>query len=166
MLLLALLVLGLAAALAASTHQGARAFDPVGAVDLGAAGTYAVLGLESTQINNSLVTINGDEGVSQGGKLVNMAPSTIKGDVHEFAAGQYSGPGKPTGQIIVDPAGLTQADSDARAASAAAAALAPTKTFANIGSDTTVTGNGGLNVIQVNGNITKSLILRDRKSTR
>jgi hypothetical protein len=162
---LVLLVLGTAAALAASGHlQNARAFDPVGAVNLGAAGGYAVLGLENTQIQNSLVTITGDEGVSRGGKLVNMAPSTINGGVHEYAAGQYSGPGKLSGSIIVDPTGLAQADADARAASAAAAALAPTQTFANIGSDTTVNGNGGLNVIQVNGNITKSLILNGTAS--
>jgi hypothetical protein len=130
-----------------------------GMVVLGTAKNYAVLGLPNTQINNSLVTITGNEGVSQGGTLTNMAPSSIKGNVYEYASGQYSGPGVITGSVNVNPGLLAQNDADALAASAAAAGLAPTQTFGNINVGTTVTGNGGLNVIQINGSITKSLIL-------
>jgi hypothetical protein len=132
--------------------------------DLGTAANYGVLGLENTSINNSLVTINGNEGVSQGGSLVNMAPSTITGNVYEFATGQYSGPGHLGGSVITNPSLLTQNDTDALNASTAAAALAPTQTLSGVGSPTVVNGNGGLNVIDVNGNITNSLTLNGTSS--
>ena len=54
---------------------------------------------------------------------------------------------------------MTQNDFDARAAATTAAGLAPTQTFGNISSNTTINGNGGLNVILITGSITKSLIL-------
>jgi choice-of-anchor A domain-containing protein len=128
-------------------------------VSLGSAADYAVLGLQNTKINNSLVTINGNEGVSQGGTLVNMAPSTITGNVTEYQSGQYSGPGKLGGTVSVNPTQMTNADADALNASSAAAALTPTQTFGSITSPTTITGNSGLNVIQINGDINSSLIL-------
>jgi choice-of-anchor A domain-containing protein len=53
-----------------------------------------------------------------------------------------------TGGVVVQ--NLSGAVSDALAASAAAAALAPTQTFGDITTATTITGNGGLNVIAVN----------------
>ena len=61
--------------------------------------------------------------------------------------------------LLIDPALLAQANADALTAAAQAAALTPTQTFGSITSDTTVTGNGGLNVITITGNITDSLIL-------
>lgn len=131
----------------------------IGPVNLGTASDGVVIGLHGTKINNSLVTINGNEYVSQGGTLVNMAPSTINGNVFEYAAGQYSGPGHLTGSINVNPALLNQVDSDALNASATAAALSPTMTFGTISSPTVVTGNGGVNVIDINGDIKSSLIL-------
>jgi len=131
----------------------------IGRVNLGAADEGLVIGLQGTKINNSLVTINGDEYVSQGGSLVNMAPSTINGNVYEYANGQYSGPGKLHGSIFVNPALLTLVDADALNAAAAAAAEPPTQMFGNISSPTVVNGGGGQNVIQINGNITSTLIL-------
>jgi hypothetical protein len=133
---------------------------PSGAgVSLGTAANYAVLGLQSTQITNTNVTITGDEGVSAGGKLSTVAPSTITGNAIEATAGQYSGRGQLGASLVIDPNALSQANTDALSASSAAAALAPTQTFGSIGSPTTVTGNGGLNVIAVNGDIASSLIL-------
>ena len=137
---------------------GATGFDTTGTaaagvISLGTANNYGVLGLKNTAINNSLVTIHGNEGVSQGGKLTNMAPSTITGNVYEFASGQYSGPGHLGGTVITNPALLTQNDSDALTAATTAAGLPATQTFGNISSNTTVTGNGALNVIDINGNI-------------
>jgi hypothetical protein len=128
-------------------------------VQLGFAAGYSVLGLNGTSINNSLVTINGNEGVSQGGSLTNMAPSTVNGNVYQYMAGQYSGPGSVTGSIITDPTRLTQSDADARTASAQAAALTPTMTLGSVTSNMTINGNGGLNVIDINGNITGNLTL-------
>jgi uncharacterized repeat protein (TIGR01451 family) len=131
-----------------------------GVVTLGTANNYGVLGLRGTAINNSLVTIHGNEGVSQNGSLTNMAPSTVTGNVYEYASGQYSGPGTVGGSIIASPTLLAQNDADALNASAAAKGLAATQTFSTISSPTTVMGNGSLNVIAINGNITASLILK------
>ena len=80
-----------------------------------------MLGLKNTPITNSLVTITGNEGVSQGGKLATMAPSTITGNVYEYASGQYSGPGKLGGSVIVNSTLLAQNDTDASNASTTAA---------------------------------------------
>ena len=128
-------------------------------VSLGTAAQYGVLGLANTKIVNSLVTINGDEGVSQGGKLNNAAPSTITGSVFESTQGQYSGPGKLGGAVNIAPALLLQAGQDAVNASSQAAVLTPTQTLGAVSTPNIVTGNGGLNVIDVNGGIKASLTL-------
>ena len=82
-----------------------------------------------------------------------MAPSTITGNVYEYASGQYSGPGKLGGSVIINSTLLAQNDTDALNASTTAQGLTATQTFGNISSTTTVTGNGGLNVIDINGSI-------------
>jgi hypothetical protein len=120
---------------------------------LGTAGNYAVLGLANTSIVNSLVTINGNEGVSQGGQLSNNAPSVINGNVYEAASGQYSGPGHLNGSLNINAALLAQNDADAINAFSQATGLTATQTFGAISSATTITGNGGLNVIHINGDI-------------
>jgi hypothetical protein len=151
----------------------ANSFDPTGTaaaglVTLGTAGNYAVLGLAKTKINNSLVTVYGNEGVSSGGSLSNAAPSEITGNVYQYASGEYSGPGKLDGALLTNATLLNQNDADALAASTAAAHLKATQTFGSISSATTITGNGGLNVININGNITlgssNSLILQGSAS--
>ena len=129
-----------------------------GFISLGTASKYGVLGLKNTQINNSNVTITGNLGVSQGGTVVNMAPSTITGNVYEYASGQYSGPGTLGGSIIVAPATLTQNDADALNASSTASALTPDFTFGNITTTTTVTATAasradGVTVVNINGSI-------------
>jgi hypothetical protein len=127
--------------------------------DLGAAGQFGVLGLHRTVINDQTVAVTGNVGVSRGGTLFNHRLSTITGNVDEFAKSQYRGHGTVGGSIVVDSALLTQADQDALQASSLAAALTPTQTFGSISTATTVTGNGDVNVIAINGNITASLIL-------
>ena len=131
----------------------------IGGIDLGKASTGAVIGLANTNIINSNVTIVGDEYVSQGGTISNMAPSTVTGNVFQFAARQYPGPGKLAGSLIINPALLMQVDNDALSASAAAKALRPTQTFGSITKATTIFGNGGQNVIRINGDIKKNLTL-------
>ncbi len=126
---------------------------------LGSASAGAVIGLNGTKIQNSLVTINGDEYVSAGGSLVNMAPSTINGNVFEFNSGQYSGPGKLHGAVFVDATLLGSVNTDALNAAATVEALTPTQTLGAINSPTLVVGNGGVNVINIYGNITDSLML-------
>jgi hypothetical protein len=130
------------------------------AVSLGAAGNFGVLGLANTSITNNLfVTVNGNEGVSQGGRLSNLLLTTVIGSAYEQAAGQYAGLARPNGGVIVNAGLLTQADADAANMAAQAKALPATQTFGSVGSPTTVIGNGGLNVIDINGTITASLSL-------
>jgi hypothetical protein len=133
--------------------------QPSGFAGLGAAARFGVLGLQGTHVDNGRVVVTGDEAVSQGGQLTNSARSTVTGDVFEFADKEYSGRGALGGMLRVDPDLLTRADADALAASAAAAALAPTQTLGSVTKPTTVTGNGGLNVIAVNGDVKASLTL-------
>lgn len=125
---------------------------------LGNASTFAVVGLAGTtttrdQINNSLVTVNGNEGISQYGTLTNQAPSVINGNVYEYASGEYSGPGTLNGSVIVNPSFMSSADSSALTENAFAASLTPTQTFGAISSATTITGTSGVNVINITGGV-------------
>ncbi len=126
---------------------------------LGTAGQFAVLGLRGTDVFDDEVTVNGDEGVSRGGFILNQRHSMINGNVQEYGKNEYFGRGGLSGSVNVNPSLLTQADADAATASAAAAALAPTQTFKTIKKPTTIQGNGGLNVINVDGDIHASLTL-------
>ena len=133
---------------------------------LGSAANYAVLGIGSSSagntagtLNNSLVTINGNQGVGFGGRVINMAPSSVNGNVFQYQNGQYGGPGHLGGSLSTNAALLNQNYNDAMAAARLAASLSPTQTFGSISSATTIHGNGGLNVININGNITNSITL-------
>jgi choice-of-anchor A domain-containing protein len=59
---------------------------------------------------------------------------------------------------------LNQNYSDAMAAAALVAGMPATQTFGSINSRTTINGNGGVNVININGDITTSLILNGSAS--
>ncbi len=102
---------------------------------------YGAFELGGGEMDLSLVTINGSVAVAQGGTIDNMAPSTISGNVYEYNAGQYYGPGHLNGTTIVNP-GLMQRDYEAaeKAASEAAALTANDGTYATISSATTITG--------------------------
>jgi len=126
---------------------------------LGTAGQFAVLGLRGTDVFDDEVTVTGDEGVSRGGFILNQRHSMINGNVQEYGKNEYGGRGGLSGSVNVNPTLLTQADADAATASDAAAALAPTQTFKSINKATTIQGNGGLNVININGDIHESLTL-------
>jgi hypothetical protein len=129
-----------------------------GAVSLGTAGDYAALGLANTHIVSIDASITGDAGISKGGRLTSLF-STITGDVVESASRQYRGFGKLDSNVSVNAAAITQADSDALAAASQADALTATQTFKNINAPTTVKGNGGVNVIDITGDINNSLTL-------
>lgn len=149
-----------ALALAAACLAGAIAFPASAApVDLGSAAGFTVLGLPGTHINNSLVTITGNEGIAADGTLTNMAPSTVTGNVYQAAAGQYSGPGSIGGSLLTDPTFLAQAVADALIASSAAKGLSPTQTLSTVSTPLTLTGNGGVNVIDITGDLKNSLTL-------
>ncbi len=123
-------------------------------ISLGTAANYAVLGLQNTSINNSLGTLNGNEGISKGGKIANQAPFTVNGNVYEYAKGQFSGPGHLNGTVNINPTLLTQNVTDALNAFNAAKILTPTvPTLASLTTARTFTGDGGMNVIDITGNV-------------
>jgi choice-of-anchor A domain-containing protein len=76
----------------------------------------------------------------------------------ESASGQFDNTGKH-GTVTIDMTGIAQAVTDANNAYQAAIDLTPTQTFGSIGTATTITGTSGLNVIDINGNITAGLTL-------
>jgi hypothetical protein len=133
------------------------------AVSLGSANSYAALGLVSSHIVSLDASVTGDAGVSKGGDFFNLG-STITGGVVEAGRGQYLGFGKANPTVTIDAALLSKADSDALSASTQAAGLQATQTFKNINAATTVTGDGGVNVIDISGDIKNSLILNGTSS--
>jgi hypothetical protein len=137
-----------------STCTGAPAAYPA----LDGAGAFTVFALNgggTQSVNFSLTTITGDVGVAAGAKVTNQAPSTVKGNVFVASGGSFTGPGKVTGSVLTGQ-DLSAARTAAINAGNAAAALPPDQTFANITSNTTITGHSGLNVIDVTGNINLS----------
>lgn len=137
-----------------------------GAISLGTAADFALLTVPgNSNFKLSNVTVTGDVGVGNVnaslGSVTNMAPSSIFGTVYVTAnTSQYSGPGMRSGSVQVDASKVNMAIADALAAQTAAGLLIATQTFGSgISSATTVTGNGGMNVIDVTGNITSTLSL-------
>jgi len=126
---------------------------------LGSASAGAVIGLNGARIQNIFAEINGDEYVSQGGSLDNLPRSTITGNVFEFKNRQYSGRGTLDGGVTVDATLLDSVNADALSAAAKIAAMTPTQVFGTIRRPTVITGNGGVNVIDIDGNIRDSVVL-------
>ncbi len=126
---------------------------------LGSADAGAVIGLDGTRMETEFSLIDGDEYVCKGGSLENHLRSTIHGSVFEFKNRQTSGRGRIEGTVTVDPTLLDSVNADALNASATLAALTPTQVLGRINRPTVVTGNGGVNIIDIHGNITESLIL-------
>ena len=126
---------------------------------LGGAAAGAVIGLNGARIYNGASEVNGDEYVSNGGALENYLRSTITGNVVEFKSRQYSGRGKLGGTLTVNAPLLNTVNSDALGAAATIAAMTPTQAFGPIRRPTEITGNGGVNVIDINGSITSPLTL-------
>jgi choice-of-anchor A domain-containing protein len=118
---------------------------------LGGAGNFAVLGLLNTDLNFSNDTVTGNVGLSGTATLDNKAPSTIKGNVFKDATATVTNAGTITGSIITQ--SMTSINSDATTASTTYKNLAATQTFGSLSANTTITGNGGVNVIKINGDI-------------
>lgn len=126
---------------------------------LGSASGFSVLGLNNSTDDFSLVTVNGNVGVDANASLKVMAPSKVNGNIFldPTATFQNMGTNNISGSIITQ--SMAGINSDALLASSNDAALTPTQTFGNISSSTTITGNGGLNVIKVNGSISNTVNL-------
>lgn len=121
------------------------------------AGNYAVfeLGGSPNLINLSAVTVNGSVATVTGGKIMNMSPSSITGNVYEAASGQYSGPGHLGGSQIIDPSAMLLNYNGAVQAATDAANAVPTYTVnTDITTATNYTAAAGQTVvIDLSGNI-------------
>jgi PEP-CTERM motif len=127
-----------------------------GPVTLGAAANFAVFGMadssssDANLVMNSLVTINGNEGIGQFGKIDNMAPSVINGNVDEYSAGEYSGPGKLKGSLSTNAAALMTDGADIDAAILQMGSLTNSGgSYTKITSATTINAVGPQTVVDV-----------------
>lgn len=128
-------------------------------VNLGGAANYAVLGIGGTismqsdfQTYQSGTVINGNVGMGPYSTWTHGIDATIHGRVDcDLTDSVPTVTGTITGGI--HQISMVSIVADARSASAAAAAFAPTQTFATLTSGQTIIGNGGLNVIRVTGDI-------------
>jgi hypothetical protein len=128
---------------------------------LGAAGTFGLLSVNGGLTYLNQAHLNGDVGL--GARDIALLPrADINGAVYaDPSALVIPGFGRnfdASGGVVRQK--LTQAASDADAASDAFAALPATQTFGNLKHSTNITGNGGLNVIDV-----KSVNLNREKLT-
>jgi hypothetical protein len=119
---------------------------------LGAAGHFAVLGINGGQVrlNNSSVAGNVGLGTNETSFLHN---TTVSGSlsVDLTATADLSGLGIDflvSGGVVTQD--LSQAEIDANAASDGYAAMAPTQVLGDVTDSVTITGNGGTNIISLN----------------
>lgn len=158
--LLAGLLFIIAAAVACLALPGVSRADAI--PNLGASSNFAILELAGgNTVNNSLVTITGNEGAIQGSKITNQAPSIVTGNVYVDQASQYSGPGTVNGSVITDTtlmgsSGTVQTDVNN------VITTIQGDTFPTSGSDyfgsgistaTTINASGTLTDVAVNGDI-------------
>ena len=133
-------------------------------VDLGGAADYAVLGVGGNggfsveKVYQSDTVINGNVGMGPYTSLNHYVDATINGrfdfDLTDSAAQvatQTAGAAISGGVHQID---LSSVVKDARDASTTAEGLAPTQTFSTLSEDQIITGNGGLNVIKITGDVT------------
>ncbi|HWE51504.1 MAG TPA: ice-binding family protein [Bryobacteraceae bacterium] len=111
---------------------------------------FGLLGLQNSDLELSAVVVTGNAGVSSGGKLNVMAPSSITGTVAKDSGATLTGPGS-YGTVTTQ--SMTTIDGDAISAASLASGLTPYQTFTNLTSATTVSANGSTTVIDINGNI-------------
>lgn len=129
---------------------------------LGAAADFPALGLVGTDVEliGSVLAdsthvgpaTEANLGVGSGGTVLIQGAASILGHVHHHTGTTVTGGASAAGGVFeVD---MTTVVADAIAASAAFAALGTTQSFAGINRNTTVTGNGCINIISVTGDIT------------
>jgi hypothetical protein len=124
------------------------ATSPLG---LGAAGQFAVLGINGGDVDLNTASITGNLGLGPQ-ETSTLRRSTVTG---QFTYDPTSTPDLSklnknffvSGGVVEQD--LSQAAADANAASSADAALTPTQTLGNLNSSVTLTGNGGTNVIKL-----------------
>ena len=144
------------------------------ALNLGQAANYAVLGTGGTsslrtdfEVYQSATVVNGNVGVGPYSTFTHGIDATINGKL--FYDNTDTLPiitGTITGGTVQQ--SMTQAVMDAVSASNTAAGLAATQTFSTLTENQIITGNGGLNVIVITGDVTlkKGLTLSGGASDR
>ncbi len=124
--------------------------------DIGLLTPYATFG---NNYNDSLVTINGNSGISNNGTLALAAPSTINGNLYRGTNSTESGPGHVTGTTFLNQ-DLTAAQNQVFTASTALRALTADQTLTNINSSMIfgiVNGIADVYVVDVTGTITANV---------
>jgi choice-of-anchor A domain-containing protein len=132
--------------------------DPIG-VNLGLAGNYAVLDIGGTPsitsdfaVYQSATVINGNVGEGPYSTWTHGIDATIIGTLYYDTTDTLPAiTGTITGGTVKQSMSATV--QDAINASAAAAALTPTQTFSTLTENQTIVGTGGLNVIDVTGDV-------------
>jgi len=119
-------------------------------VSLGEAADFCVLGLDAVKLSmtNPQTSVSGNVGLGPAG-IQNFSDGFIGGT---FTVDPTADNSKSNNVVIAGgtlSADLSGAVADARAASFAASALAPTQTFGAVKDALTIVGNGGLNVISI-----------------
>ncbi|MBW2269632.1 MAG: hypothetical protein JRH16_13745 [Deltaproteobacteria bacterium] len=135
------------------SQQASAACDCSVLPTLGRAAEYPAFGLDGVAVllQGSAFAENGNIGVGDGGSAELQGSAAIDGYIeHHPGATVIDGHKAAGGVTAVD---MTGAVADAIAASATFAAMSATQTFSGIDNQVTVTGNGCINVIQVNGDI-------------
>jgi hypothetical protein len=126
-----------------------RSLPSSGPLGLGAAGSFAVLGINGGVVNLNSSSIVGNVGLGPN-ETSSLQKTTVTG---QFLYDPTSTPDlsrlnnnfNVSGGVVTTD--LSQAAADANAASSADAALTPTQTLGNVTTSVTVTGNGGTNVV-------------------
>ncbi len=120
-------------------------------IDLGQAANFAILGTENTKVKLDKATVNGNVGVGSGGEF-EFKSYSVTGDIYMDAGATIDTfDGTHSGTLFVGQ-DLRQALTDAYQASLTAGQLEATQTFnEKINSSQTIIGNGGVNVINMNG---------------
>jgi len=116
---------------------------------LSAVDGFAVFG---KTVNLSKATVNGDVGVSRDGRLTFMASSTVNGDLYLDSGVTIKKLDGPYGTLY-EPWDLSAARDQVFAASATLAWLTPDVTYASWTCPLTIAGNGGVNVIEITGDV-------------
>lgn len=144
------MTIGVVLSFLAITLGSARA----GQIDLGDAAPYTVFGLSNTMVNLSNTQVDGNVGVGPGGDLKLAAPSVVNGNAYlDFSATETADTGALTGSLIRQ--SMAAPVQTVLALSAYSSGLTPTLTLnaSQVNNGYTVNGDGGVNVININGNV-------------
>src|SRR5579884_1748658 len=123
-------------------------------IDLGNAAQYTVFGLSNTMVNLSNTSVDGNVGVGPNGDLKLAAPSVVNGNAYlDFSATETADTGTLTGSLIRQ--SMAAPVQTVLALSAYSSGLTPTLTLnaSQVNNGYTFNGNGGINVIDINGNV-------------